>query len=345
MTEHKSQDAERVVILPRPRIRAGLTLRQSWRLALGLILGLGLLALAARGIALHDVWAALRQADPLAVALAFVGVLLATAGKVSRWRGLFPRSQRPGISLLTRGLLVGQLSNALIPARVGEVARAYLTGMAGKVSKATALGTVAAEKTFDVLFLLICAGLASALAPLPQWLDVSLAGLAVVGVSLLLLAIALPERKVLAWSERFAYYLPWGIGERLSGGLQRGLTGLAALRRPSMALTACAWSAAIWTVAAGTNWVLFQAFDLPLSVGAALWLLVLLHVGVAPPSSPGRLGVFHALTILGLGTFGVDRSSGLAYATVLHALVYLPQILLGAVALTWCRASPGGREA
>jgi uncharacterized membrane protein YbhN (UPF0104 family) len=119
----------------------------------------------------------------------------------------------------------------------------------------------------------------------------------------------------------------------LSAALQRGLAGLAALREARMALVACVWSVATWTLAAGTNYLLFQAFNLTLPFGAALLLLVVLHIGIAPPSSPTRLGVFHSLTILGLATFGVDRALSLAYATVLHLIVYLPQILLGALAL------------
>jgi hypothetical protein len=86
-------------------------------------------------------------------------------------------------------------------------------------------------------------------------------------------------------------------------------------------------------MAAGTNLLLFNAFDLAPSAGAALLILVLVQIGTAPPSAPAWLGVFHALTFLGLRAFDVEPASALAYATVLHAIVVLPQILLGAIAL------------
>jgi len=246
--------------------------------------------------------------------------------------GRIVTGQIPGLRRLGKALLVGQLANALLPARVGDVIRAYLAGETGRGNRATALGTIAAEKVFDVLLLLICAGLAAFPGSLPPWLNVSLAGLAAAGLLLFSLAVVLPQRQIMDWMERWARRLPGGIGERFDGVLRQGLTGLAALRDPRMALVACIWSMAIWAMAAATNYLLFWAFDLPLSAGAALLLLVLLHVGVAPPSSPGRLGVFHALTVLGLATFGVDRPSALAYATVLHLIVYLPQIVLGGIA-------------
>ena len=54
---------------------------------------------------------------------------------------------------------------------------------------------------------------------------------------------------------------------------------------------------------------------------------------MTPPTSPGRLGVFHTLTVLTLEALGTDRVQGLAYATALHAIVYLPEILPGAILL------------
>jgi len=319
--------------------RAYLTPGTFGRLILGLTLGLALLAVAAHGVELKQVWAGLLRANPTWVILALLAVLLTTLAKIGRWRTLFPEAQQPALRLLGRALLVGQFTNALLPARAGEAVRAYLVGERGQVSGATALGTVAAEKVFDVLFLLICAGIAAFLVSLPPWLNVSLAGLAAVGLLLFFLAVALPRRRILDWMEQWTERLPGGIGGRLNVILRQGLTGLAALRDPRMALVACTWSIVVWALAAATNYLLFWAFDLTLSAGAALLLLVLLHVGVAPPSSPGRLGVFHALTVLGLATFGVDRSSALAYATVLHFIVYLPQIVLGAVLLGLGRGS------
>ena len=115
------------------------------------------------------------------------------------------------------------------------------------------------------------------------------------------------------------------------------VSGLGSLRDVRMVLFACAWSAAVWGLAAGTNYLLFLAFGLPLSFGAALFLLVILHVGVAPPSSPGKLGVFHVLVVLSLESLGIGRSTALVYGAVLHAIVYGPQIVLGVLSFALVR--------
>jgi uncharacterized membrane protein YbhN (UPF0104 family) len=47
------------------------------------------------------------------------------------------------------------------------------------------------------------------------------------------------------------------------------------------------------------------------------------------PSGPAAVGVFEAATLVALGAFGVDRSSALSYAIVVHALSVVPFIVVG----------------
>jgi uncharacterized protein (TIRG00374 family) len=307
---------------------------------LGLILGIALLVVAARGIDFAQVGAGIAQADLLWVALAFLAVLLTTAAKIGRWCALFPGEQRPHVLLLGGALLAGQMANALLPARVGDIARAYLAGTEDGAGTATTLGTVAAEKVYDVFFLLLAGALAAGATPLPPWADWGLLTLSGTGLAVILGTLAWSMESIVAWWQRRLARHPGRIGDRVLGLLQRFASGLRSLRSPWIVLRAGAWSAAVWTLAAGTNYLLFLAFGLPLSFGPALLLLVVLHVGVAPPSSPGKLGVFHALVVLSLEFLGVERSLGLAYGALLHAVVYLPQIVLGAVSLVLVRRLP-----
>lgn len=311
-----------------------------WQPLLGLAVGAGLVALAARGIDAGSVWTAISRARPGPVAGTLLLVLATTAAKVGRWWALFPPTDRPSLPALARALLVGQLVNAILPLRAGEVARAALAGGGSGPASATALGTVAAEKTFDVLLLLLASGLAAVSTPLPPWIGLPLATLAVVGLMVFLIAAALPPTRLIAWAEARAGLLPTRWRESLLAALRRGLEGLSVLRCPRRAGLAVGWSALVWTLATATNGVLFHAFGLRLPPGAAVWLLVLLHIGIAPPSSPTRLGVFHALAVWGLSTFGVDRAVGMAYGTLLHALVYGPQLVLGGLAMIWIWKRP-----
>jgi len=80
-----------------------------------------------------------------------------------------------------------------------------------------------------------------------------------------------------------------------------------------------------------TNYFLFLAFGLELSVWVALFLILALQVGSIPPSSPGKVGIFEYMVILSLALFAVPKSEALSYGLLLHAVSYLPKILLGLI--------------
>jgi uncharacterized membrane protein YbhN (UPF0104 family) len=53
------------------------------------------------------------------------------------------------------------------------------------------------------------------------------------------------------------------------------------------------------------------------------------------PSPPAALGIFEGATVVVLSAYGVDGSTALSYALVLHALNVLPLLAVGAaLALT-----------
>jgi hypothetical protein len=58
----------------------------------------------------------------------------------------------------------------------------------------------------------------------------------------------------------------------------------------------------------------------------ALLVLVMLQAGLAPPSTPAKLGVFQALCVAGLGLLGYDVAAGLAYGLALQWVVMLPPL-------------------
>lgn len=320
-------------------IVARLEPRQLWGPILGLALGLVLLALVVRGVDLQAVGQAIERADLLWVAVGVLTVVLTIAAKAGRWRQLFGDSLRPRYRSLARAVLVGKLVNAVLPAQLGEVARFFVLSWDEGASKVTVMGTIGAEKVFDLLLLVLVAGLTAVVASVPAELTGSLAAAAGLGSALFIAAVALPHQWVRTAAEGLGTRLGGSVAARLTGVVERGLAGLESLRQPRLAAAACAWSASIWGLGVVTNVALFRAFELPLGVGAALLVLTLINAGSIPPSSPAGLGVFHALTIFGLQSVSAGQSGGidpavkLAYATLLHAVVYGPRIVLGALAL------------
>jgi hypothetical protein len=316
------------------------------RLWLGMILSLGCLVLAMIDIDFAEMAKALRSANPAWIAAAAATVVLAGWAKAWRWHLLLypapitpsapkqPPAERISLPRLTNIWMAGAGVNLALPVpRGGDVLRVYLAGEAGSVSKPLVLGTIAAEKLLDMVMLALCfLGLLLFVA-MPQELAQRQAP--TVGVALLLVLVVAgllwQRERVVALAGKLLHRLPYG--NRAADSLERGLHGLAALRRPGRLLGLSALTVGIWFVSVLTNYLVFLALGMPPSWVQSLFVLVVLQIGVAVPSTPGKIGLFQVLCRWALGVFGVSAALGLAYGVLLYLVAPLLLMLLGALAL------------
>ncbi|MCL5951118.1 MAG: flippase-like domain-containing protein [Chloroflexi bacterium] len=311
---------------------------------IGAIFSLIFIALALRDVQVGDVANSLRQVSPVWLVFAVASFVLTSLAKAARWKMLFSLQQPPSLARSYSILSIGVLLNSFAPARLGELARAFLIGEAETGSKMYALGTIAIEKVADLVFLMFSVSLLLSQMALPDWL----AGPAkATGVSILIL---LPVFLLLAWVngfvlrtlERFGRFTPPSWIDWLLQKARQGLESLQILRTPRLVILLVFWSLLIWILGISTNYLVFGAMGMDLNALAALLLLVVLQVGVAVPSSPGRIGVFHYLTILTLSVFAVDKGTALGYSIMLYLVIYVPITVMGGYFLwreriTWQR--------
>lgn len=307
--------------------------KRNLSLVIGTALSVLFLWLAFRRVNVAQVWAAMAQTNPLLLAVALATFLLTQGAKAARWRTLFyPQQRERRFSKLAEVIIIGQMINAAIPARLGEVARAYMLGRIESISGAYVFGTVVLEKASDSLMLLLLVFLVSLFMPLPTWLKGS--SLVVSGGMVLLLIVMTVlsrwEDRLPGWLDRIIGPDSWLARVGLVQALIRAASSLRPLKSPRATLQLWGWSALNWLLMISTNLVLFAAFGFDLPWTAAPLLLAILNIGIIIPSSPGRIGIFHYLCVLTLGLFGIADSMALAYGIVLHALIYLPIFLLGA---------------
>jgi len=334
-------------------------LRREWRLLVGLALSAICLYLALRGISLPALKEALSVATWGWVAAAVAVVVAGTFLKARRWQVLFyPRqiAYRHAWPVF----VIGQMLNAVLPARAGEIGRIYLIGEVEPVSRAKALSTVIVEKLVDLVmlalsYLAVVIWLSTTSLGLPDWLQragasmVPLAALALGG----LLLFAYAGRPLWRLLKRLLNPLPLRWQDRANQAAEQAIAGFESLRHWQVSVQVWGLSLAIWILSTVTNAWLFRAFYLDLPASAALFLLVVLMVGVAIPPLPGNLGVFPYLCQLALSLFGVSRETALIYGLILQLTVYLPLIVAGALCLSggnWSlrRSSPetpGSRDA
>ena len=307
-------------------------------MALGSGLSLVFLWLAFRDVPLSQVFAAFAHTDYRFVALALGLVLVSPLARAARWRLLYHPDQK-GLShlRLAEVLLIGQMLNIVVPARAGEVARIFFMGRLQGRSRARTLGTIAVEKWLDIVMLLLLLLLVPAFISLPPWFRDSRGALAAFAIAFFAAALLISYGKdwLLTLVKQLSRFLSENWRERVHRAADLALGSLDVLWSPWVGLQLQGWSLIIWSLSILVNYVVFLALDLSLPFAVALFLLAVLQVGVAVPSAPGKLGIFHYLCALALAPFGVDKSVALSYSVLLYLAVFGPPLLLGAFFIWW----------
>lgn len=280
----------------------------------------------------RQVGQALAQAHLGWIVVAMGLTLLTVLPRTWRWQALFWPQSFP-LRHIFSALLIGQTLNYILPARAGDLARIYLLDQTCGVSKARVVGTIALEKLWDMVMLVLFIGFLAWFFPLPDWLvnpAISLAGLTVAAV-LALVLMGRWRQQTLNWFEKVGPRRMPGFYNRLVTVEQNLFKGFSGLRHPKPIVAATWWSALTWIIGGLTNYAVFRAFNLPLAIIPAIFLLVVLQVGVAVPSLPGRIGVFEGLCVFVLALFDVSFDVAFGYGLVLHVIVFIPPMILAAL--------------
>lgn len=319
-------------------------MRSGWRAALGLVLSAALIYLTLRGISPGEVARQLSSADPLL----FLGsIICATAIfglRARRWQTILePAVSHVPIGPLWRATAIGMMVNNVVPARAGEVARAYALTRETRVLFPAALASLVVDRLFDAVVLLILAAIALLDPALPTGqtlagrpvsdFAVGAVGLVLVLVIGLYVLVFFPAR-VLGLFGRLAGHISPRVEARGRRVLETFITGLSVLRNPGRFAAVFAWTLAHWLLNALGFWLAFRAVGVTAPFSAAFFLQAFIALGTAVPALPGFFGVFEYMSVQGLGVYGVGQQQAATWAIGFHILSFIPITLIGAYYFT-----------
>ena len=312
-----------------------------WKSALGILLSVGFLVLAFRGIRFGEVVTLVRHAN---VGLLALSVIVATCTfplRARRWRPILdPVAPNLPFAPLFSATAIGMMLNNVLPARAGEPARAYaLSRSTPAVSFPAAFASLAVDRLFDMVVMFGLMFLAMLDPAFPRGAEImnrpvssyALGGLALmIGLSAAMYAVVFFPSHVLSLYELLARRIAPKLEARGRVAVAAIIDGLSVLRRPSRFAAVFAWTLAHWLCNALAFWIGFRAFDINVPFSAALFLQGLVAIGVAAPQMPGFFGVFELFGQVGLGLYGVRSDTAVAWAITYHALSFVPITVIGA---------------
>ena len=306
------------------------------RTIISIVLPLALLALFVRslpGFRLDELPDKILNADGPLLLLAFTVFYLGFPLRGLRWTWLvrrtgFPLRVRDGTEIIFLSWLV----NCLVPAKLGDVYRAYLLKINSPVSLSRTFGTVFVERILD-LFAIVVLGLAAGWVSFRSGLPGEVQVVFAIGVVIVIvlaaglltmrnfgrrIMVALPvPHRIVEFYDRFEEGVFASVGLRALPGLVI-LTGL------------------IWATEATRLYLVVQALGLPdvhLGISGAFFIALSASLLTAIPITPAGLGFVEG-AVVGLLTlvYGVPQTEALAITVVDRTISVLTIIILGTIA-------------
>ena len=267
------------------------------------------------------------------IVLAFLLNVVSTLFRALSWRltvgQALPPNNQPRLIHVLSSFGVGLLANAIIPGRLGELARVatlrrHLPDSPPGTS-ALLVGTVFAHRLFDLVPATILVVWVLLTAEVPHWAAVSFVIAALVGFALF----------TMAWLGAKKHHRPVvseGMGS-MRQLLSMGRQGLSVLKAPVPLAGAVFLQCLGWLMQLLAVYAAMQAFDIDAPLPAAGLVLVLMNVATIVPLWPGNVGLVQAAVALPLRNYGVPYATGFAYGLALQAIEMACGIGLGLLAI------------
>lgn len=224
-----------------------------------------------------------------------------------------------------RAIYVGLFANEILPLRTGEVIRCYLQARWSGLPFTVTLSSAIIERVFDGFWLLFCWGLTAQVVRLPDIYNTLGKGLLVVviiGAGLISAAMfARHQTREAFANNRYLSKLNVLLEDLHIIGHSRYLYISALASLPYLLLQVMP----IYALAHG--------YGIPLTLGQGFALMVILRLISVVPQAPGNLGTFQAAAVFGLILFGVDDSLARRFSFVMWAVITLPLLIVGFIAL------------
>jgi glycosyltransferase 2 family protein len=320
----------------------------------GIILGIVLLVLLLRSVKLDQLGSAFGNADYPLLLLAVPPFLVNFLLRVPRW-GLLFGEDSPDFDTLFGAMNVGYAINFLLPARLGEIVRAYWIRDRTQLGMMRTLSTIALERVMDGVTLVVILVVVAPTVAFPGKLlgPALLVGAAFLTALCLMAVFAYASARERHPLARLLRKLETGRASGAAGLMHQLEAGLRALQNRRALALLLLYTIALWVSNSILLWLVLRAFHIEAPLTAGFLLTAVLNLGMAVPSTPGYIGVYDFLFVWMLKLYHVAKAPALAAALGMHAIAFVPFAAVGIVylgragiqmTLQMIRASAGGSE-
>jgi uncharacterized protein (TIRG00374 family) len=291
-----------------------------------------------RKIDYAKLWEALREMDYRLLLPVVVLIFVSYYFRALRWRILLLPLKRTEMGKLFPATVIGYMANNLLPARLGEIIRAYVLAQKENLPVSSTFASLVLDRLCDGFSVLIILLITFFTVKLPQGMEpvqqkMVTGGYVTLGLYILVIIfLAVLKRwttQTLLLMGSLLRPFPHRFTEKVLLVLDsfvRGVQLPATFKdMAGLVLTSVAiWVFSIWPID-----ILLQAFSINLPLVASMFIMVFLVFAVMIPAAPGYIGTYHVACVYGLRAFGIPLEKSLSVALVLHGIGFFPVIFVG----------------
>lgn len=236
-------------------------------------------------------------------------------------------SQRELYPMACFGIMCG----VVFPMKTGEFVRPYLLAKNKEIPMGTTLAISVAERTLDVLTILLFSVFILFTADMPGWMYDTIHYVFILsggGIAFIALCWLLSRKRKIfkAATVRFRNK----IGDIMLAAYNDFLLGLGfGSQKKAHLLYAALFSILIWILNVFAIYLLFLANAFALPSVAAVIVLVVSVVGISIPAAPGYIGTFHYACMLSLSLFDISKNEAITFSTLYYFLAVGGAVFLG----------------
>ncbi len=251
-----------------------------------------------------------------------------------RWANLLECNKKYNFFKLIYTWVIGNLMNAFLPARAGDILRAYEIGANSQESKMKIFGSVMLERILDgvsictILYLCVLM-----YANLPWLKNMATFSMLIFGGCLLGFYLIVKLNKVddvcsiiNNTSHKVSNKIV-NIIEKIGKQFKLFINGFEVLKSNYYSFMAIFLSFIIWLLECAMTYYVILAFGINCPISASLFVICFVALGTMIPSSSIFVGPYQYAFILALGLYHIDKSEALAIALV-HQSILMGALLL-----------------
>ncbi|HZS79746.1 MAG TPA: lysylphosphatidylglycerol synthase transmembrane domain-containing protein [Ktedonobacteraceae bacterium] len=277
------------------------------KIAIGLLVGIGLLFLVAHFVDIPSTVRVLREnlTTPRGILLALlsgVAFLMAFSIRGARWKLFLNPIGKVSTFKAIQLFLVGIFLNFLLPIRGGEVAKSLMLKRIANIPVSKSLPTVAMDKALDLmpaLFIMAIVPLLGVQMDIKLWVVLALVGGLLVALIFFIALAAWKRNAAIHLLQKLTGMLPKSIASKIEGfatGFVDSL--LAGARQPRIFLPALLLTIVAVIFDGLFAWLAFATIGYPIPFGTAIFGYTVYNMFYILPTPPGQVGSNEAVGLL-----------------------------------------------